>query len=190
MDTMKLWQRPKPSITGDVYFYLNMAQANSNQSCWRETPLVLHCIKLVSLGTLPFLFDQNHSDTHWKGPIFSNLMVESYNNVQGKGNEERLFWSSQLTGIIHMLLTDTHLKKGRKREQGEKILNNGFQLQYWQDKNHKAKNHRKVITVNVWEGWYRTPQLVHVWKTDFLSAFSQCLPAWPIINRRKKLADR
>lgn len=56
-----------------------------------------------------------------------------------KRQQEGLSGSAQLTGIIHMLLTDTHLKEKRKREQGGKILNNGLQLQYWQDKNQKAK---------------------------------------------------
>lgn len=86
-------------------------------------------------------------------------------HLQGKCNVERLFWSSQLTGIIHILLTDTHLKERRKREQGEKILNNGFQLQHRHES--QSKNHGKVITVNVWECWYRTTQLVHVAKADF-----------------------
>ena len=85
---MNVWQRPKLSVTGDIYFYLNMVQANSNQSCWRETAMVLHCMEPVSLGTQPFLFDQNHSESQWKEAIFSNLMAESHNDVKGKGNKK------------------------------------------------------------------------------------------------------
>jgi len=47
-----------------------------------------------------------------------------------KGSAEEHGRSSQLDEIIHMLLTDTHLKREERKNRARKILNDVFQLQY------------------------------------------------------------
>ena len=111
------------------HFYLRVAQANSNQSCRGAARLSGHAASLPLI-----IITATRSE---KGAIISNLMAESYNALQGKGNAQGLS-NSRLTGIIHKLLTDTHLEERRRRQKGEKTLNNGSQLQYWQE-NHKAE---------------------------------------------------
>lgn len=115
-----------------------------------EEPTVrLHCMRLHCQDTLPrsclIWITANHSGKRGPGEEEGDLFKPDSRTTERRAREKKAgaeehSGSSQLNEIIPTLLTDTHLKE-RKRGRGEeeKILNYGFQLQYWQDKNHQAR---------------------------------------------------
>lgn len=109
MNAMNTWQSPTSSVTSDITFI----------SIWlKPTATRAAKEKLVSLGTLPFLFDQNHSNSQREG---ANHFKPDGRIIQRCAREKGLS-ISQLTGIIHLLLTDTHLKERRNKRVGRENI--------------------------------------------------------------------
>lgn len=152
-----------------------MAQTNSNQLCWGQTAMILRGMRPFSLGTLPFLFDQNHNESQWKrgAPFKPDGRIIQRCARGEKGNAEGLSGSSQLTGIIHMLLTDTHLKERReeKKRERENMLKNAFSAAVLTSQGSQSRNHKAADGANVWGGWHRKAELVHVKEAHYFQQF-------------------